>query len=94
VGDGRERKGSTARVVRKAHGETVSSGAKEAADINMVTHLLHAPDRERMREATDNGALMGMLGLSKIGWWGRENLVVANEAGDGQERMGSTMRVV
>jgi hypothetical protein len=67
VGGGRERKGGTTRVVGKVRGETVSTGAKEAADINMVTHLLHAPDREHMREATNDGALMGMSGLSKTG---------------------------
>jgi hypothetical protein len=65
AGGGRERKGSAARVVGKARGEAVSSGAKEAADKNVATHLLHVQDRECMREATDDGALMGASGCQK-----------------------------
>ena len=86
AGGGRERKGSTTCVVGKAHGETVSSGAKEAADKNTATHLLHAQGREHMREATNDWALVRMSGLSKMGRQGRENPVVANEVGDGRER--------
>jgi hypothetical protein len=60
----------------------------------VVTHLLHAPDREHMREATNDRALMGMSGLSKMGWWGRENLVVASKMGGSWGRKGSATRVV
>jgi hypothetical protein len=67
AGGGRERKGSAARVVGKARGEAVSSGAKEAADKNVATHLLHAQDREHMRAATSDGAPTGVSGLSKMG---------------------------
>jgi diadenosine tetraphosphatase ApaH/serine/threonine PP2A family protein phosphatase len=66
-GHSRAGKGDATRVVGKAHGETVSTGAKEAANKNKVAHLLHTQGRGRLQEATNDGAPIGMSGSSKMG---------------------------